>query len=91
MNFGVTIHKVDPGIDTGDIIYQKTCEVNYSDNFSTYPLYQYALAIPLLIQAISDIQNTNLKTFKKEEVESKLYYHPTFTSYVWAYLKYGVK
>lgn len=90
-NFGVTIHKVDTGIDTGDIIYQSTCSISPKDNFLIYPLYQYALAISLLINAISDIKNNSLILRTKNEGESKLYYHPTFTSYIRGWLKYGIK
>lgn len=90
-NFGVTIHIVDKGIDTGDIIYQDTCSVTKKDNFLTYPLYQYALAIPLLKKTLEDIKMNKLKVYKKENVESKLYYHPTFTSYLWGRIRYGVK
>ena len=35
-NCGVTIHKVDRGIDTGDIIYQNNIAITKQDNFSTY-------------------------------------------------------
>ncbi len=41
-NCGVTVHEVDSGIDTGNIIYQKTIDVTRRDNFSTYPLLQFA-------------------------------------------------
>jgi len=90
-NFGVTIHKVDTGIDTGDIICQNTCSVSPKDNFLTYPLYQYALAIPLLIDVIMDIKNKKLKIINKDKRESKLYYHPTFTSYINGWLINGIK
>lgn len=90
-NFGVTVHKVDTGIDTGDIIYQKTCSINKKDNFITYPLIQTALAIPLLIKTFEDIQEGKLKTYKKENAPSHLYYHPTSTTYLWGFLKYGIK
>ncbi len=90
-NFGVTIHKVDPGIDTGMIIYQSTCLIDDSDNFLTYPLYQYALAIPLIVKSVSDIIANNLRAYKKDNVESKLYFHPTFTAYIIGWIKYGVK
>src|SRR5690606_27120474 len=90
-NFGVTVHKVDKGIDTGDIIYQNTCSVTKKDNFLTYPLYQYALAIPLLIKTIEDIKGNKLVMFKKENVESRLYYHPTMTNYILGWMKDGVK
>lgn len=90
-NFGVTIHRVDRGIDTGDIIYQATTKVRRDDNFVTYPLYQYALAIPLLIRAILDVSNNSLKFHKKDNVESKLYYHPTMTEYLCGWIRDGVK
>lgn len=90
-NFGVTVHKVDTGIDTGGIIYQDTTTVEMNDNFLTYPLYQYALAIPLLIKAITDIENDNLNAFKKKNADSKLYYHPTMTDYFSGWIKTGVK
>lgn len=90
-NFGVTVHKIDTGIDTGDIIYQDTCAVKMNDNFLTYPLYQTALAIPLLKKTFHDIEDNNLKAFKKDNAPSKLYYHPTFTGYIWSRIKYGVK
>lgn len=89
-NFGVTVHIVDSGIDTGSIIYQEHTNVESGDNFIIYPLYQYALAIPLLKKAINDIKFNKLKTFKKENVKSKLYYHPTFFEYISGLLFKGV-
>lgn len=89
--FGVTIHKIDTGIDTGDIIYQATGTVDKKDNFLTYPLLQIALAIPLLKKTFKDLEVGKLKAYKKEQVHSKLYYHPTFTGYLWGRIKYGIK
>lgn len=90
-NFGVTVHVVDKGIDTGSIIYQETTQVKKDDNFLTYPLHQVALAIPLLKQTLYDIEKNNLKTYKKKDSVSKLYYHPTFIKYVSGYLFKGIK
>ncbi|MBA5247441.1 formyl transferase [Marnyiella aurantia] len=90
-NFGVTVHKVDSGIDTGDVIYQSTCAVTKKDNFLTYPLYQYALAIPLLVKTIENIKRNQLVTAKKENVKSKLYYHPTMTDYIYGWFKDNIK
>jgi hypothetical protein len=73
------------------IIYQSTCLIDDSDNFLTYPLYQYALAIPLIVKSVSDIIANNLRAYKKDNVESKLYFHPTFTAYIIGWIKYGVK
>jgi hypothetical protein len=45
-NFGVTVHYVDTGVDTGQIIYQARAVPEARDSFSTYPLLQQAAAFP---------------------------------------------
>jgi folate-dependent phosphoribosylglycinamide formyltransferase PurN len=90
-NCGVTIHKVDKGIDTGDLIKQATIEISKQDNFVTYPIHQYGVAIDLMKQALIDCCNNKIKTFKKENVESNLYYHPTFFGYLFLRIFKGVK
>ena len=82
-NSGVTVHFVDEGIDTGNIIYQSRVLVTNADNFSTYPLLQLSSGIKILKQTISDFQNDNV-TVQTTSGESNLYYHPT----VWRYLKH---
>lgn len=63
-NCGVTVHEVDSGIDTGNIIYQQKIEITNRDNFSTYPLLQLAEGIIYLKKALSDFFSNNL-SFKK--------------------------
>lgn len=90
-NFGVTIHKVDKGVDTGDIIYQDKITITKHDNFSTYPYLQFGIAIPLIKSALNDIINNNLRTFKKDNLKSNLYYHPTILGYLYNRIFNGVK
>lgn len=90
-NFGVTIHKVDKGVDTGDIIYQDNITITKQDNFSTYPYLQFGVAIPLIKSALNDIENNNLRTFNKHNVKSSLYYHPTILGYLYNRIIKGVK
>jgi len=90
-NCGVTVHKVDKGIDTGEIVKQYVIEISKPDNFTTYPFHQYGVAIDLMKSTLNDIKNNNFKTFKKENVESNLYYHPTFSGYLYNRLFKGVK
>lgn len=90
-NFGVTVHLIDKGIDTGSIIYQDVTEVSKSDNFLTYPLIQFALAIPLVKKTLNDIKEDSLKSYKKSNVPSNLYYHPTLSGYLYGYIFKGVK
>lgn len=90
-NCGVTVLKVDKGIDTGEIIKQSTIAISKPDNFITYPYHQYGVAINLMKATLNDIKNNDFKTFKKENVESNLYYHPTFSGYFYNRLFKGVK
>lgn len=82
-NCGVTVHLVDSGIDTGNIIYQQQITISDDDNFNTYPVLQLAAGIKLLKKALSDIfQNT--VTINKNNLESRIWHHPT----LWQYLYY---
>jgi len=88
---GVTVHLVDEGIDTGNILYQSLIEVSEEDNFNTYPYLQTVKAIDLLKKVLNDVKNTSLKTKKSIVSDSQLWYHPTFIEYVRNYFKYGAK
>lgn len=81
-NSGVTVHLVDAGIDTGGVLYQQRVTTTPQDNFATYPILQLAAGIPLLVQAVADVLNNNIKT-GSGTAESKLWYHPT----IWQYLR----
>jgi methionyl-tRNA formyltransferase len=89
-NCGVTVHLVDPGIDTGQIIYQKKISISSEDNFSTYPFIQLAEGIILLKQALTDIFS-NKVVFEKNNLESKIWHHPTITQYLYYRLVHKVK
>jgi len=82
-NVGVTIHFIDAGIDTGQVIYQKRTAITGADSFVTYPMLQLADSIELLIKVIDDIFN-NRVIIKPNNSASHLWSHPT----IWGYL-YG--
>ena len=91
-NCGVTIHKVDVGIDTGDIISQNKIEVTNRDNFVTYPFLQISKAIVMMKEVLITIENDQLRTYKKEGTSvSKLWYHPTLTGYLYHIIFKGIK
>jgi methionyl-tRNA formyltransferase len=52
-NAGVTIHFVDEGIDTGNIIYQGPIPITPKDNFTTYSYLQIGIGLQYEIQAIN--------------------------------------
>ena len=81
-NCGVTVHLVDPGIDTGSIIYQSRIAVSPKDNFITYPLLQLAEGIVYLKKALLDILEGRL-ILKKGTPDSRIWHHPTFRQYLY--------
>ena len=94
-NCGVTVHLVDEGIDTGNILYQEsiTDSVTSKDNFMTYTYLQLAKALPLLKKAIRDIQSNNItaKVNAKPQIDNTLFYHPTLWFYLYNRWFNGVK
>jgi methionyl-tRNA formyltransferase len=81
-NCGVTIHKIDEGIDTGDIIEQARIEPTAADSFVTYPFLQTAAAVPLLTRTIGNFMNGKVTTMKAEG-QSAIWYHPGFFQYIY--------
>ncbi|HTC01125.1 MAG TPA: formyltransferase family protein, partial [Ferruginibacter sp.] len=82
---GVTVHFIDEGIDTGNIIVQGHVGIGGNDNFTTYPLLQLARGVELLVQSVADYFDNTI-SIKKVAGKSKLFYHPT----IWEYLYYRV-
>ena len=93
-NYGVTIHKVDVGVDTGDILYQEKVKYDSKDNYFTYPIKQYLVAIPLIIKVIEKIYNgEQLTPYRRTDLQSqsRLWYHPTIFQYLYGLLVNQVK
>ena len=90
-NSGVTVHFVDTGIDTGNIINQATVIPTKKDNFSTYPLLQLSEGLKILNIAVQEIIANTLVTHKEKLTESILWYHPTIWKYLFYRLFNGVK
>ncbi len=79
---GVTVHKIDPGVDTGDIVAQDTLPVGPSDTFRTLPVRQYLVALPLMERAVTDAFNGTLRSYQREDLTSKQWYSPTPAAYL---------
>ena len=78
---GVTVHLVDPGIDTGPIVAQATIAPNTRDSFVTYPYLQLAAALPLLVDAVGKALDDTLET-KTASGDSAVWYHPGALQYL---------
>lgn len=85
-NCGVTIHRIDAGVDTGAIIAQSRIAPPRSANYSTYHWYQLVVALPLLITAVEQALTGRLAISDPTPgIASRRYYQPT----LWEYLCTG--
>ncbi|WP_188369137.1 formyl transferase [Muriicola marianensis] len=87
---GVSVHLVDPGIDTGGILYQENIETIPQDNFISYTYLQLAKGIELMKLAIQDALNDDLKVITND-LASKFRTHPTIWFYIRNRIFKGVK
>ncbi|MFB6352193.1 MAG: formyl transferase [Bradymonadaceae bacterium] len=88
---GVTIHKVDPGIDTGGIVDRATVDVTERDNFATYPYLQFEAGLPLLREAVGEAIDGGLETVDEPDGASELWSHPTIWEYAYNRIVDGVR
>jgi phosphoribosylglycinamide formyltransferase-1 len=87
---GVTVHLVDSGVDTGEVIAQAVVQPVAADSYHTYPFLQLAAGIPLLEEAIRAALAGQLGTVEVTG-ESRLYYHPTIWRYAGNRVRLGVR
>lgn len=66
--FGITVHYVDEGIDTGDIILQKTYPINDRDNYSTLLSKAYVECANVLYEALNQIKNGSNITIRQDTI-----------------------
>ncbi len=71
---GVTVHHIDAGIDTGDIIYQTKPVLDENDDLNTIFLKVIAEGIELVISAIEQMQKTGqIVSYKQPQSTCRLY------------------
>ncbi|RAL20515.1 formyl transferase [Lujinxingia litoralis] len=88
--FGVTVHLVDPGIDTGEILAQRVIQPSKDDNFATYPYLQFAHGVPMVGQAVEALLGGETPGWEVRARGSRLWSHPTVVSYLRG-RSYGVR
>lgn len=88
--FGVTVHLVDRGIDTGAVIAQETCWPTEVDNYYTYPYLQLAEGIPRLVEGIWGLYRGEVEPVGCEG-RSRCWSHPTLGDYLSGRVFQGVR
>lgn len=72
--FGVTVHYVDEGIDTGDIILQKTAELTDEDSYGTVLARAFQLCGEALLEAIGAIAESRVSRISQRDVHPVGFY-----------------
>lgn len=67
--FGITVHYMDSGIDTGDIILQETYPITDLDDYGTLLKRAYDGCADILYMAIKRIQNNEVKVIKQSDID----------------------
>ena len=88
-HFGATVHLVDEGVDTGDILYQSHLEADRRDNFHTYLWRLAAGSREIVVAAMEDALNGTLSP-SSVDLPSKQYFAPTLGGYLWTGVSKGV-
>lgn len=68
--FGITVHYIDEGIDTGDIILQETYPITDEDNYGTLLIRAYNGCADILYRAIKMIQNGEAGRLKQKGIDA---------------------
>tara|TARA_Y100001970_G_scaffold294060_1_gene446383 strand:- start:7647 stop:8555 length:909 start_codon:yes stop_codon:yes gene_type:complete len=67
--FGITVHYIDEGIDTGDIILQKTYPISNKDNYKSLLKLAYDECAEILYNAINLIIKNKHKVIKQSDID----------------------
>lgn len=73
-DFGITVHFVDQGIDTGDIILQRTFPISDTDDYSTLLEIAYVECAAILYDAISLFKENRVETMKQGDIHPVGFY-----------------
>ena len=91
-NFGVTVHMVNSGIDTGKILMQKKVLPSLKDNYVTYPYIQIGEGIIILNKITKNFMKDKINEFYNTSMnESNLWYHPTIWFYIYNRIMNNIK
>lgn len=73
-NFGITVHYIDEGIDTGDIILQRLYPITDDDDYSSLLNKAYVECAAILCDAIQQFIDGSIKSIKQEEIDTVGFY-----------------
>lgn len=89
-NFGVTLHLVDLGVDTGPVLATNRVPVAANDNMQTYMTLMAAKSQDLVVETMGRVLAGNAKPLPPSTLPSNQYYAPTLGQYLTNGVRRGV-
>jgi methionyl-tRNA formyltransferase len=89
-NFGVTLHLVDLGVDTGPVLAKNWIPVAANDNMQTYMTLMAAKSQELVVETMAKVLDGQAKPLPPSPLPSNQYYAPTLGQYLSTGLTRGV-
>ena len=80
--FGVTLHLVDRGVDTGAILATNTIKTGQRDNMQTYITLMAARSQDLVVETMTRVLEGDCSTLQPSDAPSKQYFAPTLGEYL---------
>jgi methionyl-tRNA formyltransferase len=72
--FGITVHFIDDGIDTGDILLQRSFPITDTDDYSTLLQIAYVECAKILYDSIKKIQANDFERVKQNSIHPVGFY-----------------
>ena len=72
--FGITVHYIDEGIDTGDIIDQKTFPITDADNYASLLKTAHEECGPIVLESLRKILLNDFSRVKQEDIDIEPFY-----------------
>lgn len=73
--FGITVHYIDAGIDTGDILLQEKYKIKDKDNFHTLLQIAYDACPRMVLDSIEMIRSGNVTRIPQDSIDSSGSYY----------------
>ena len=79
--FGVTIHKMSTGIDSGDIIFTRRPNIDITDNYSSINCKAIVEGVELMIRTIELIKENKMNS-TKQWTKGRLFYGRNYNGFI---------
>jgi len=90
--FGTTVHRVDRGVDTGEVLGRAFASPTPRDTFVSYPYLQLQAGLPVLLRVVRDaLDRREGEPVPDLGLDSHQRFHPTLGRYIRTRWRQGVK